>query len=72
MKVAIMKIMDNFRYKWKPSHATTLFVVSKDEWDTNEDTSKMHCMYSSMAKGTSQVEVMSNSEKNQTRSFSHC
>ena len=33
----------NFRYKGKPSCATaksTLFAVSKDEWDTKEDTGK--------------------------------
>ena len=38
-----MKNTDNFRYEWKPSHATTkltLFAVSKDEWDTKEDTGK--------------------------------
>ena len=35
--------MDNFHYKGKPSHATaelTLFTVSKDEWDTKDDTGK--------------------------------
>ena len=34
---------DDFRYEGKPSHATTkstLFAVSKDEWDTKEDTGK--------------------------------
>ena len=38
-----MKNTDDFRYEGKPSHATaksTLFAVSKDEWDTKEDTSK--------------------------------
>ena len=38
-----MKNMDDFRYEGKPSHATTkstLFAVSKDEWDTKEDTGK--------------------------------
>ena len=36
-----MKSMDDFRYEEKPSRATatsTLFTVSKDEWDTKEDT----------------------------------
>ena len=35
--------MDDFCYKGKPSHATAksiLFAVSKDEWDTKEDTGK--------------------------------
>ena len=35
--------MKNACYERKPSHATassTLFAVSKDEWDTKEDTSK--------------------------------
>jgi len=36
-----MKITDDFRYKWKPSCTvpttkSTLFMVSKDEWDTKE------------------------------------
>ena len=38
-----MKNMDDFRYEGKPSCATaklTLFAVSKDEWDTKEDTGK--------------------------------
>ena len=42
-KIATMKNTDDFHYKEKPSHATaksTLFAVSKDEWDTKEDTSK--------------------------------
>ena len=40
---ATMKNMDVFHYKGKPSRATTkstLFAVSKDEWDTKEDTGK--------------------------------
>ena len=40
---AILKNLDNFCYKGKPSHAiakSTLFAVSKDEWDTKEDTGK--------------------------------
>ena len=38
-----MKNMDNFRYEGKPSCATTKstpYAVSKDEWDTKEDTGK--------------------------------
>jgi len=33
---------------------------------------RMHCMYSSMAKGTSQTEATLNSKKNQAHSLSHC
>jgi len=32
-----MKIMDDFYYEWKPSHAyhkIYIFVMSKDKWDT--------------------------------------
>ena len=38
-----MKNTDDFHYEGKPSRATTkstLFAVSKDEWDTKEDTGK--------------------------------
>ena len=41
IKIATTKNMDDIRYEGKPSHATTkstLFAVSKDEWDTKEDT----------------------------------
>ena len=41
--IATMKNTDNFRYEGKPSCAiakSTLFAVSKDEWDTKEDTGK--------------------------------
>ena len=44
IKIATMTNTDNFRYEeGKPSRAiakSTLFVVSKDEWDTKEDTGK--------------------------------
>ena len=43
IKIATMKNTDDFRYEGKPSHVTaksTLFAVSKDEWDTKEDTGK--------------------------------
>jgi len=42
--VATMKITDDFHYEWKPSHATTkstLYAISKDEWDTKEDVGKV-------------------------------
>ena len=38
-----MKSMDDFHCERKPSHATAKsipFTVSKDEWDTKEDTGK--------------------------------
>ena len=43
IKIFTMKNMDDFHYEGKPSRATTkstLFTVSKDEWDTKEDTGK--------------------------------
>ena len=44
IKIATMTNTDNFRYReGKPSCAiakSTLFAVSKDEWDTKEDTGK--------------------------------
>ena len=43
IEIATMKSSDDFCYEGKPSHATaksTLFAVSKDEWDTKEDTGK--------------------------------
>jgi len=53
-----------------PTTKSTPFVVSKDEWDTKEDPGKsmrMHCIYSGMAKGWSDVEH----QKIQARSFNH-
>ena len=56
-------------YKGKPSHATaklTLFAVSKDEWDTKEDTGKPiknALTYCSMPKSTSWAEATLSSEK---------
>jgi len=55
-----------------PTTRSTLFVVSKDEWDAKEGPWRMHCMYSSVAKGTSGAEGTLNSKKNQARSLSHC
>ena len=43
IKIATMKNTDNFRFEGKPSRArvkSTPFPVSKDEWDTKEDTGK--------------------------------
>ena len=43
IKITTMKNTDDFRYEGKPSRATaksTLSTVSKDEWDTKEDTGK--------------------------------
>ena len=43
IKIATMTNTDDFRYKGKPSCAiakSTLFAVSKYEWDTKEDTGK--------------------------------
>jgi len=57
-----------------PTTKSTLFTVSKDEWDTKEGRGKSMknaCMYSGMVKGTSWAEAMLNGEKNQARSFSH-
>jgi len=48
----------------KPSRATTkstLFTVSKDEWDTKEDTGKS--MKNALPKGTSWAKAMSNNEQ---------
>ena len=42
-KITTMTNMDDFCYKGKPSRVIaklTLFAVSKDEWDTKEDTGK--------------------------------
>jgi len=56
IKVATIKIMDNFHYKWKPSHAyhkIDTFAVSKDEWDTKGALMspwRTHRMYSGVAK----------------------
>ena len=43
IKIATMKNTDDFRFERKPSRAiakSTPFPVSKDEWDTKEDTGK--------------------------------
>ena len=43
IEIATMKNTDDFRFEGKPSRArdkSTPFPVSKDEWDTKEDTGK--------------------------------
>ena len=43
IKIATMTNTDDFRYKGKPSCAitkSTVFAVSKEEWDAKEDTGK--------------------------------
>ena len=70
-----MKNTGSFHYEGKPSCATaksTLFAVSKDEWDTKEDTGKSmkNALYilCSMPKGTSRTKATS---KNQAHSLIH-
>ena len=64
-----MKSTDDFCYEGKSSCATTkltLFAVSKDEWDTKEDTGKSmkNALYVlQYAKSTCQAEAMLNSDK---------
>ena len=64
-----MKNTDDFCFKGKPPRATaksTPFPVSKDEWDTKEDTGKYmrNALYVLWyAKDTCQAEVTLNSEK---------
>ena len=43
IQIATMKNTDGLHFEGKPSHATaklTSFAVSKDEWETKEDTGK--------------------------------
>jgi len=64
IKVATMKITDDFCYKWKPSrayHKIDTFCGEQRWMDTKEDIGKS-MKYSSMAKGTSQTEATSNSK----------
>ena len=71
-----MKNTDDFYFEGKPSHATTkstLFTVSKDEWDTKEDTGKSmkNALYIlQYAQGTSRPEATLNSEKINPHSLS--
>jgi len=67
-------------YTRNPSHTTTkstLFTVSKDEWNTKEESGKsmknaLYSTYCGMSKSTSPVEVTSNSEQNQAHSLELC
>ena len=71
IKIATMTNTDDFRYRYegKPSRAIaklTLFAVSKDEWDTKEDTGKSmknELYVLRYAKGTCRAKATSNSEK---------
>ena len=66
IKIATMTNTDDFHYEGKPSRAnakSTLFAVSKDEWDTKEDTVKSMKNALYMPKGTCQAKATSNSEK---------
>ena len=61
-----MKNTDGFHYERRPSHATiksTLFAVSKDEWDTKEDTGKSMKNALYILQYAKRAETMSNSEK---------
>jgi len=73
--VATMKITDNFCYKWMClPQKLTLFVVSKDEWNTKEGIGKSmnnELHVHSMEKCTSWAEATLNHE-NQARSSNHC
>jgi len=67
IKVASMKKCGKiFIMKGKPSCATTKLTLFTDGWNIKEGAlvspRRMHCTYSGMPKGTSQAEVMSNSE----------
>jgi len=52
IKVSPVKIMDDFRYKWKPSQNRHFSQWAKMNWRQRALVSpqRMHCMYSSMAK----------------------
>ena len=67
MKIRTISVMKGSP-AWRATTKLTLFVVSKDEWDTKEDIGKsmknaLYCTYCSMPKGTSQAKAKSNSEK---------
>ena len=66
IKVSSMKNTDNFHYEGKPSRAIaklTPFAVSKDEWDTKEDTGKSTIKCTVRAAICQKARVTSNSEK---------
>jgi len=61
-----MKITDDFRLELKPSRARHLLwgvKMNGTQRRTLVSPSRMHCIYSGMAKSTSQAEATSNSEK---------
>ena len=72
-----MKNTDGFHFEGKPSRATaksTLFAVSKDEWDTKEDTGKSmkKALYVlRYAKRHLSGQSVIKQWKNQTHSLSH-
>ena len=77
IKIATMKNMDDFRYEGKPSRAiakSTLFAVSKDEWETQKDTGKsmknaLHVLRYAKRhlSGRSDVEQLKNQARNLSR-----
>jgi len=75
IKLATMKITDDFHYEWKPSHAYHTFWGVKMNGTQRKALVcplRMYCMYNGVAKGTSQAEATLNSEKYQACSLSHC
>ena len=66
IKIATMKNTDDFCFEGKLSRATaksTPFAVSKDEWDTKEDTGKSMKNALYVLQYAKRHEAMSNSEK---------
>jgi len=68
IKVATMKITDDFCYEWKPSHAYHKIETFRGAMNGAQRRGlvspwRMLCMYSGVAIGTSQAEATSNSEK---------
>jgi len=51
IRVATMKITDDFRYEWMPSCTYHKIYTFRGEWDTKEALVSPHCMYSGVAKG---------------------
>ena len=72
-KIANMKKYGRFCYEGKPSCAiakSTLFAVSKDEWDTKEDSGKAMKNELYILQGTCRAEATSTSEKIKPIAFS--
>ena len=64
---------DNFRYEGKPSRPiakSSLFAVSKDEWDTKEDTGKSIVGTAVCQKAPVGLKQCQTVKKNQARSLS--